>query len=508
MRFNISSDIVAELAQMSKAEMSADPVALIEGLNRFIERSVGTGVLEKARYTFTKQLENFEDALTLATKAVFENARIYPAITQAALAFQTSFAAISQTPAATAFFRQLLSPVVNSLEEAVARFVGLSPGQLRTMPMGQLEEYIESFFERMSPEEYSQRLQRFGQDLLNVFGLFREQAQVILTPIREFAYSMFSDIGKIGAEILGESAVGVLRGLISDPGALLSFAGTFGAALIPVGLGFRIASGLFDRFARFRVRQEAISNAIAARQIQAGLRPDPIEDLQRSINKATTTIDRIIQNQTSLAATTPAYIPAMPFRQTIPTRPIPPAPPGAIPTGAPVAPAAGAAPVDTLGRRLIDAINAPFERTVNRLEQGIRILGETGRLERDIRLANALQNFATAGLYRDSLISATLQGILDRNRFATSTVERLVNIGMNQQLRSQFQSALLQTGERFANALRQRGIEVRNFSAETMGRIVGQFIVDNIGRYGVVGSAQLASAVLERILNRYPGDEA
>ena len=286
MRFNISSDLIAQLAQMSKAEMSSDPVALIEGLYRFVQKTVGTDVMEKARYTFTKQIENFEDALALASKQIFEQTRIYPAITQAALAFQTSFAGITSQPGVLAQIGRLFRSIVSDLEQAVADFIGISPGLIRSLPMSQIEQIIETTFARMSPEEYQNRLETFINRLTDIFGDFREQAQVILSPIRQFAYSMFSDLGKAGAEILGQAAISVLKGFISDPLSLLQFAGTMAIASLPIAVGLRAGLGIFDRFIRMRATYESINDMISARMYQLGLKRDPLLEIERKTQQA------------------------------------------------------------------------------------------------------------------------------------------------------------------------------------------------------------------------------
>ena len=291
MRFNVSPDLVAQLAQMSKQEMSADPVALIEGLYKFVQKTVGTDVLDKAKYTFSKQIENFEDVLTLATKNIFEQGRIYAPLTQAALAFQTSFAAMSQNPVILSAIQGLLVPVVNKLENAVSKFTGLSPGMLRTMSMPDIENYIESVFSNMTPEEYQQRLKAFVNDLINTFSTFKKQSEVVFEPIRQFAYSMFSDIGKAGAEILGQAAISVLKGFVSNPLGLLSFGATFATAMVPISLGFKLASSLFDKIVSIKLTKDSIEDAIARRQYELGYKKDPLLELQSKIARATAAFD-------------------------------------------------------------------------------------------------------------------------------------------------------------------------------------------------------------------------
>ena len=426
MRFNISSDLVARLAQMSKAEMSADPVALIEGLNRFIEKSVGADVLEKARYTFTKQIENFDDALALATKNVFESARVYPIITQAALAFQTSFATISSNPQIISGLSMLFRPVVDQLQRVVADFVGVTPGMLQTLPMGQLEQVIEANFANLTPEQYQTQLKNFVSGLIDTFSLFREQAQTVLAPIREFAYSIFSDIGKAGAEILGQSAMAVIKGFISNPISALQFGATFGMALLPVMAGFRAVSAVFDRAIRFRLSQEAIQDVIARRQYELGIRKDPILELQKRQEE----VVRMYNRRLGLESTPqpsqflpPTFIQAVnnntqaaqqAANTTAELNRTQKAIAGATPG---IAPGYNSfQPVTDMDRRIFNAIERPLRDFGDRFARSISRENIQNRIRANARLRNALREFAYVRGYENPYILSTLEGMIQRGK--------------------------------------------------------------------------------------------
>ena len=94
MRFNVSPEVIQSLSGMTKTEMSSDPTKLIEGLHRFIGKAVGLDVLEKQKYTFSKQIDNFGDSLQMVTKNVMERTGLYKTMTGAATAFQSGFSSL------------------------------------------------------------------------------------------------------------------------------------------------------------------------------------------------------------------------------------------------------------------------------------------------------------------------------------------------------------------------------------------------------------------------------
>ena len=157
MRFNVSPEVVQSLSGMSKGEMSSDPTKLIGGLHKFISGSVGLDVLEKQKYTFSKQIDNFGDSLQILTKNIFETTGLYRSITGGATAFQSGFSALAGNKDFLNFVGEITMPFQNSFDQAMADFAGISLGTYKSAPMGDVTQMIEDNFSRLSPEEIGNR---------------------------------------------------------------------------------------------------------------------------------------------------------------------------------------------------------------------------------------------------------------------------------------------------------------------------------------------------------------
>jgi len=157
MRFNVSPEVVQSLSGMTKGEMSSDPNKLISGLHTFISKAVGLDVLEKQKYTFSKQVDNFGDSLQMLTRSVFENTGLYGSATGAATAFQTGFSTLAGNREFLGYIGNIMTPYQNNLDKAIAKFAGIGVGTYKSMPMSEVMTVLESNFKNLSLDEIGNR---------------------------------------------------------------------------------------------------------------------------------------------------------------------------------------------------------------------------------------------------------------------------------------------------------------------------------------------------------------
>jgi len=165
MRFNISPEVVESLSGMSKGEMSSDPSKLIEGLHRFVGKAVGLDVLEKQKYTFSKQVDNFGDSLQMMTRNVFEQTGLYKTISGGATAFQTGFGALADNKGFLNFIGQITVPFQDKLNEAMANFAGMPVGIYKNSPLSQVTKILEENFEDLSYDEIGAKFETLINDM-------------------------------------------------------------------------------------------------------------------------------------------------------------------------------------------------------------------------------------------------------------------------------------------------------------------------------------------------------
>jgi hypothetical protein len=165
MRFNISPEVVESLSGMSKGEMSSDPTKLIEGLHRFVGKSIGLDVLEKQKYTFSKQVDNFGDSLQMMTRNVFEQTGLYKTIAGGATVFQTGFGALAENKGFLNFVGSITTPYQDRLNGAMANFAGIPEGIFKSLPLSQITKIIEENFEDLSYEEVGEKFSVLVDDM-------------------------------------------------------------------------------------------------------------------------------------------------------------------------------------------------------------------------------------------------------------------------------------------------------------------------------------------------------
>jgi hypothetical protein len=249
MRFNVSPEVVESLSGMSKGEMSSDPNKLIEGLHRFIGKSVGLDVLEKQKYTFTKQVDNFGDSLQMMTRNVFEQTGLYKTITGGATAFQTGFSSLSENKGFLNFVGSIAQPFQQRTDKAFADFVGMPVGQYQQTPMSQITKIIEENFEDMSYEDIGERFSKLVDDM---GGVWRDTNKAIDTVINKAFGKTLSDIGGDIADVVSSSfqqmVVEVSKGFVSNAVSNpMQTLGVMGAITLPMAtiLGsMQIGSGI------------------------------------------------------------------------------------------------------------------------------------------------------------------------------------------------------------------------------------------------------------------------
>lgn len=165
MRFNISPEVIQSLSGMTKEEMSSDPSKLISGMHSFIGKAVGLDVLEKQKFTFSKQVDNFGDSLQLLTKEVFEKTDLYKSITGGAAVFQTGFSSLAGNKQFTNYIGSVMQPYQTRLDSAFAKFSGVGIGSYKTMPMTQVLAAMEKNFEGLSMDEIGGKFETLIDDI-------------------------------------------------------------------------------------------------------------------------------------------------------------------------------------------------------------------------------------------------------------------------------------------------------------------------------------------------------
>jgi hypothetical protein len=150
---------------MTKAEMSSDPTKLVEGLHRFIGKAVGLDVLEKQKFTFSKQVDNFGDSLQMVTKEVMERTGLYKTVTGTATAFQTGFSTLSSNKEFLNYTSSMFKPFQTGLDKAVSKFMGIGVGTYKAMPMTQAMEAMEKNFEGLSMDDIGNRFETLIDDM-------------------------------------------------------------------------------------------------------------------------------------------------------------------------------------------------------------------------------------------------------------------------------------------------------------------------------------------------------
>jgi hypothetical protein len=168
MRFNVSPEVVQSLSGMTKGEMSSDPNKLISGLHTFISKAVGLDVLEKQKYTFSKQVDNFGDSLQMLTRSVFENTGLYGSATGAATAFQTGFSTLAGNREFLGYIGSIMNPYQTNLDKAVAKFAGIGVGTYKSMPMSEVMTVLEENFQNLSLDEIGNRFMGLVDDIGSV----------------------------------------------------------------------------------------------------------------------------------------------------------------------------------------------------------------------------------------------------------------------------------------------------------------------------------------------------
>jgi hypothetical protein len=166
MRFNVSPEVVESMAGMSKQEMSSDPNKLVSGLHSFVSKAVGLDVLDKQKYTFSKQVDNFGDSLQMLVKEVFESTGLYKTITGGATAFQTGFSSLATNKEFLNFTGTITKPFQGKTDAAMSKFTGIPLGLYQSSSIGDMSKMAEENFKNLSMDEIDDR---FG-NLINDMG--------------------------------------------------------------------------------------------------------------------------------------------------------------------------------------------------------------------------------------------------------------------------------------------------------------------------------------------------
>jgi len=169
MRFNISPEIIAREAHMSLGEMKSSPDKLIEGLERFIQNTVGLDVINAQKYSFTKQIGNIDDALNLFTKNIFEVSGTYQNLSKASTAFASGVSSILENPAIfDTFGNMFLNKFNDRLNAAFAQFLGVSKDTYTQMTPAEIANLTESTFANLPKDELKNRVRELIKNLAEI----------------------------------------------------------------------------------------------------------------------------------------------------------------------------------------------------------------------------------------------------------------------------------------------------------------------------------------------------
>ncbi len=251
MRFNISPEVVESLSGMTKGEMSSDPTKLVEGLHRFVGKAVGLDVLEKQKYTFSKQVDNFGDTLQLATRNVFESTGLYRTISGGATAFQTGFGGLAENRGFLNFIGGITKPMQDKMDGAFARFAGIGVGQYKLSPLSTIASTIEENFEDMSMDEIAGQFSGLIDDL---GGIWKDTNNTINRVVNAAFGDTLSNIGSDIASVVGNDFAGMTfqvlqafgTSMITNPLAVGGAALSFAPLLVPL-LGVQLAMGSLQK---------------------------------------------------------------------------------------------------------------------------------------------------------------------------------------------------------------------------------------------------------------------
>ena len=216
MRFNVSPEVVQQLSGMTKAEMSSSPEKLVEGLHRFVSKSIGLDVMEKQKYTFTKQVENFGDALQMLTKDVFESTGLYKTITAGATMFQTGFSSLAGSNEFMGYVGNMFKPYQQQTNQAFAKFAGVPVGMYETNSISQIAQVVERNFKNLSMDEIGQRFRGLINDMGDVW---EGMANNINKVVNSAFGATLSDIGNNISTVVGEEFAGLATNVIKAFGA-------------------------------------------------------------------------------------------------------------------------------------------------------------------------------------------------------------------------------------------------------------------------------------------------
>lgn len=213
MRFNVSPELIQSLSGMSKSEMSSDPTKLVEGMHRFISKAVGLDVLEKQKYSFSKQVGLFGDVLHVAVKNIFETTGLYKSVSGGATAVRAGFSALSDNKEFMQYMGGMFQPYQNKLDQAIASFTGVGVGTYRTMPIAQVVEAMEKNFKDMSFDEIGTRFEGLINDIGDIWQDTSIKVDSILSSkFGDVLGDLGGNIAQVASKSFSNMASGVIKG--------------------------------------------------------------------------------------------------------------------------------------------------------------------------------------------------------------------------------------------------------------------------------------------------------
>lgn len=282
-RFNISPEIVEQLAGISKEQMIRDPKLLIEGLNIFVKKAIGEKTLEEYSSTLTKQIGNVQDAFNQLTKTLYENSGIYKYLSSSMGIFAQVIGALSENKELREGIKNVFEPVREKFSEAIGKMLLISPENVPQLSMKELLILAEQRFSQLPPQEAVKNLTGFIGDLGGIFkdvkSIFNEYAK----PLKEaFSGTIAPIIGSMTAEIVKSTAQSLLSP--QNIAGFMQFAISALPALATVIGGLSLGTKLFENAIVSPINRSYLNRlGFSILESLTGLRKDEIQEFARGL---------------------------------------------------------------------------------------------------------------------------------------------------------------------------------------------------------------------------------
>lgn len=283
LRFNISPELVEQLAGISKEQMIRDPKLLIEGLNIFVKKAIGEKTLEEYSSTLTKQIGNVQDAFNQLTKTLYEDSEIYKYLSSSMGIFAQVIGTLSENKELREGIKNVFEPVREKFSEAIGKMLLISPENVPQLSMKELLILAEQRFTQLPPQEAVKSFTRFIGDLGGIFkevkSIFNEYAK----PLKEtFSGAIAPIIGSMTAEIVKSTTQSLLSP--QNIAGFMQFAISALPALATVIGGLSLGTKFFENAIVSPINRSYLNRlGFSILESLTGLRKDEIQEFARGL---------------------------------------------------------------------------------------------------------------------------------------------------------------------------------------------------------------------------------